>query len=368
MLDIGQKIKILRKSKDITQEKFATYLNISYQAVSKWENGTALPDITLVPKIANFFGVSADYLLGIKADENEEKIKEYFDKAMECSHTGDMPKGIAILREALNIYPNNCKLLSVLISFLFGMFCANGDKSLLQEIIVKSELVLQDSTDEEERIDVLEKLAYSYNYLEMQDKAIETANRLPDTVVNRQLVLSNIIMPMDKRKEKQQECVFCNFEVMMNHILWLGGISLGRKEYEKAIDIYNRAVTLIQNIGNEGFFLLKLAGAYNGLAMAYSSIGKVDDAYFYIDNVIKCYEEFEKALKVGHMSYTSPILDMLHFNREQLHCNSTITEFEDWYRKMRNEYKNYFNAVINDNRFKELCDRIEYTLKNLVNT
>ena len=75
-LKIGENIKTLRKAQDITQEKLAAYLNISYQAISKWENGTALPDITLVPKIANFFGVSSDYLLGINADENEEKTRK----------------------------------------------------------------------------------------------------------------------------------------------------------------------------------------------------------------------------------------------------------------------------------------------------
>ena len=65
MLKIGEKIKELRKAQNITQEKLAEYLNISYQAISKWENGLALPDITLIPSLSNFFGVSADYLLGI---------------------------------------------------------------------------------------------------------------------------------------------------------------------------------------------------------------------------------------------------------------------------------------------------------------
>lgn len=41
MLKIGEKIKELRKSQDVTQEKLADYLNISYQAVSKWENGVS---------------------------------------------------------------------------------------------------------------------------------------------------------------------------------------------------------------------------------------------------------------------------------------------------------------------------------------
>lgn len=42
MLNIGKRIKDLRKSQDVTQEKLADYLNISYQSVSKWENGSGV--------------------------------------------------------------------------------------------------------------------------------------------------------------------------------------------------------------------------------------------------------------------------------------------------------------------------------------
>ena len=42
ILKIGEKIKSLRKEQNITQEKLAAYLNISYQAISKWENGGSL--------------------------------------------------------------------------------------------------------------------------------------------------------------------------------------------------------------------------------------------------------------------------------------------------------------------------------------
>lgn len=365
MLKIGEKIKELRKAQDVTQEKLADYLNISYQAVSKWENGLALPDITLIPALSNLFGVTSDYLLGIKADEKEEKIKEIYKKAMNCTHTGEMEKGIEIVKEGLAVYPNNSTLLFLLVGFLFGSFCANGQKELLEEIINKAELVLQDSTNEEERMDVLEKLAYAYNYLEMQDNAIKTANRLPNTVVNRQEVLANIIMPMDKRKEKQQECVFYDFKVMINHILWLGGLSLERKEFSRAIDIYHRAMVIIENVGNEGLFLLKSAEVYNGLAMAYSSLGEVDKAYENIDEVIGCYVEFEKILKTGSYSYKSPVLDMLIFSKNHLQTNSTITEFEDWYAKMEHEYKNYFESVIKDERFPKLRKKVEKALREV---
>ena len=60
---IGVQIAKLRKEKNITQEELAKNLDVSAQAVSKWENGGA-PDLELLPKIADYFGVSIDYLFG----------------------------------------------------------------------------------------------------------------------------------------------------------------------------------------------------------------------------------------------------------------------------------------------------------------
>ena len=70
MKRFGERLKKLRRDKDITQDNLAEYLGISYQAVSKWENGAGFPDITLLPAIAGFFGVSADYLLGIEQEKH----------------------------------------------------------------------------------------------------------------------------------------------------------------------------------------------------------------------------------------------------------------------------------------------------------
>lgn len=60
---IGKQIAAMRKEKGIKQEELATYVGISTQAVSKWENG-GVPDTELLPKIADFFSVSVDYLFG----------------------------------------------------------------------------------------------------------------------------------------------------------------------------------------------------------------------------------------------------------------------------------------------------------------
>jgi transcriptional regulator with XRE-family HTH domain len=53
-MNIGNRIKTLRKQRGITQEQLANAIGISFQAVSKWENNIALPDITMAPVLANF--------------------------------------------------------------------------------------------------------------------------------------------------------------------------------------------------------------------------------------------------------------------------------------------------------------------------
>lgn len=60
MSDIELAIAKLRKQKNITQAQLAEHLGVSFQAVSKWENGMTMPDITLLPHIANYFEVSVD--------------------------------------------------------------------------------------------------------------------------------------------------------------------------------------------------------------------------------------------------------------------------------------------------------------------
>ena len=60
---IGQFIKTMRKSKKLTQKELAVKLNVSPQAVSRWENGDALPDTMILLDLAEQLGVSADLIL-----------------------------------------------------------------------------------------------------------------------------------------------------------------------------------------------------------------------------------------------------------------------------------------------------------------
>lgn len=60
---IGDKIKLLRRKRKLTQSQLANEINVTAQAVSKWEKGLSYPDIETIIKISELFGVTIDYLL-----------------------------------------------------------------------------------------------------------------------------------------------------------------------------------------------------------------------------------------------------------------------------------------------------------------
>lgn len=73
---IGSRIAQGRKAKGYTQEEFSQLLNVTAQAVSKWENDLSCPDIQLLPQIASILGVTTDELLtGVKANQGEATPK-----------------------------------------------------------------------------------------------------------------------------------------------------------------------------------------------------------------------------------------------------------------------------------------------------
>ena len=83
MENIGLKISQLRKSNNMTQMELADKMNISFQAVSNWERGNSMPDISKLPELAQLFGVTIDEILEEKSEllnaVVNDNMEEYLD-------------------------------------------------------------------------------------------------------------------------------------------------------------------------------------------------------------------------------------------------------------------------------------------------
>ena len=98
-MTIGKRIAALRREKGLKQDDLAQMLEVSPQAVSKWENDQTCPDISLLPKLAKILGVSVDELLSGKQElqpvvalvpeEQRKDIKDMMLRIVVDSHEGD---------------------------------------------------------------------------------------------------------------------------------------------------------------------------------------------------------------------------------------------------------------------------------------
>lgn len=145
-LTLGNQIKELRKQKNMTQEQLAEALGLTAQSVSKWETGLGYPDMTLIPILANIFGVSLDTLFGYDTAKLDEKIEAIIKEAK--PYFWDEPlRTEEILKTALVQYPNHEKLLRELLSLYECQLRTNHKTEYYEPAIAIGEKLIAEAED-----------------------------------------------------------------------------------------------------------------------------------------------------------------------------------------------------------------------------
>lgn len=119
---VGQTIRRLRKERGLTQEELAEQLNVTAQAVSKWENETGMPDISQIVPLASVFGVSTDVIFGLDTTTAGEDVTRILHDAEADKVYGDAAsylKAYDRISDGLRKYPGDQRLL--MNGFALGM-------------------------------------------------------------------------------------------------------------------------------------------------------------------------------------------------------------------------------------------------------
>lgn len=141
-ISLGEKLKSLRKEKNIPQEKLASFLDVSYQAVSKWENDITCPDIFLLPKISRFFDITVDELLQVEKIDEAKLYAEYDARSAELYENGHKKEALAVWQEAYQQMPNNVEVKEMLMSMYYDV-----DKEKYREDAISLAMDIWGSTD-----------------------------------------------------------------------------------------------------------------------------------------------------------------------------------------------------------------------------
>lgn len=357
---IGEKIKTLRKKAGVTQEKFADYLGITFQSVSRWESGICYPDLEMLPSIANYFNVTTDELLGVDIMNKQEKINEIRAKLRENFSKGFINENIEICRAAVNEFPNDFGLLSDLALYL-------GKRTdTIKEAISVNERILADCADDHIRYGVMQRLAHNYNTTGEKEKAVNVAKKLPDIIFASNMVLRNIYEGDEKVEHLKYNIMrFCDY--IASDITNLAQTKYpddkNAADVQKRIELYKKAITIFSIIyeeGDYGLYGVKMKDLYLGIASFYVLLDDYENAAEFTEKAADNAIAFDTLPEV--FTHTSTM-----FGGTELSKAKHLVKDDDCNASYELLYKNLsdrrYDAIRGSERFKAVVARLQQYAK-----
>ena len=304
MINIGEVIARTRKEKALTQEQLSEVFGVSVAAVSKWETGGAYPDITLLPKIAEFFDISVDRLLGYDMSKMELNIDECLKKADEMFGNNQRKESLEYLANLAYKHPNNASVLIKYARAKWGSAYGRPKTEAHRKLFKEAEdilLSINRSGLTRKEHDLLMGALYG---LYIWDKKFDKAAQILESqrpaescwdFDGAEFWFYTHKGDMDKAREKYYYILESS---LLSEPLLYGHYHFYHDEPEKIIALNNKFIKLIEIFAEElpdG----QLSKLHESNAFAYSRLGKKDEALAEIEKVIgiaaqkgKSYESF----------------------------------------------------------------------------
>ena len=240
-MNIGKKIKELRKQRGITQEQLAESIGVSFQAVSKWENNIALPDITLAPVLASYFGVSMDELFDFSLSKTEIEAESIAEEAYKYRES-DPRRSRNIIEEGLKKFPDNAVLLSSL------LYVLNYSEKPDETISVANKII-ERSARNDLKYDAFRFLAYAYKAKGDMDSAKNAIEQIPEIYFNKLTEMAYLLSGEAKFEAAEKQKIVSGENLIQ--MMWKIAESYEEKgEYKKAIAETKKALEIISVIDN----------------------------------------------------------------------------------------------------------------------
>lgn len=256
-LNIAENIRKYRRQRGITQENLAEILGVTVGAVSKWENGSSVPDILLIMELADFFEISTDVLLGF--DSGSRSIAEYCDSIDKYKRERDFDSAAKTADKALARFPNAFRVAHCSANaYMVKGIESGNEKDLNKALSLFSrslELLEQNVETDIDSVSICNDMAEIYLILGETDKAIEELKAHNIGGCNN----SKIAYILATYKRVGDSALPMLSESLLNCIVELNSISTGflnvycdSKKYSEALDMLDWYIGLIDGLKGIG--------------------------------------------------------------------------------------------------------------------
>ncbi|MBQ3182656.1 MAG: helix-turn-helix transcriptional regulator [Clostridia bacterium] len=310
--NFGAKIKYLRQNQALTQEQLAGQLGVTAQAISKWENGSNMPDITLLTDIADCFGVTVDDLLRSNKPVSVFRLDEYVmtDEFKEMSDEDKLDYLWAFQRKHQG---------ATIVAIVLATQVKMPKEKKLPLMSYACESILSHNDNQGRRNTVIFCMSHVCDDEEFNRWLKRCSPRRYDETQNEwfEQMMQNI-GDIDACRTQRYK----NNALIFNHFFQKATRGYGIPEVE--VEWYREKIKLIEFLGEDGeapdAWLGVYISAYMSLSMNLFIINKAKEGYDALDRAIDLYETRFSKIKPG---------DILSLGKKALFGNVTKTLKKD---------------------------------------
>ena len=325
-MELGNKIKTLRLKAGLTQEKLADELNVSFQTVSKWENNVCAPDISMLPKLSVFFGVTIDELFNLTNTQKLSRIENMLDMEHELPHN-TFVETIDFLKEQLDVHEDKGKIYGMIAHVYHHRVVSDCDK-----VATYAKKAMREKPEVKDCQWLLDKAEGAViadwnfaNHLKTIRFFTEQVDKFPEIARNYLYLMDNLLGDNRTEETKKYLDIYRNLEGHKDYLV---------PYYEALIATAEHNVTLAeQKIEEIKTCYPENEGAMFVIADYYASQCRYDEAIEYYE---KCYKMDEKP------RYYDP-----------LHGIALIYEIQGNYEKAVNTYDRILENLKEEWNFSE---------------
>lgn len=364
---IGDNIRYYRQKKGLTQEELASFLGVSFQAVSKWERQLAYPDLETVPIIARFFDITIDELMGNSRIQAEKIINDYLEEydrlALICTKESNTEKN-ALAKKAYSEFPYDWRIIDMYRNSLVCGRDAEDYGDTKPTIRFLCEKILSDCNNDSFRQCAVSSLLAIAETVEEEEKWLSLLN--DDFCLLRGERSEDIAFERGRYEEALKQCQTNMMEYLGWFLMKIDTLEMNgwvpenlKMPIEKKIIVNYKVIDILKILFERedyGEWTWNIACKYEENARLYFIIGKTDEGLTDFEKSVDYWLQYN-ALPEKH-EYTSILFDRSIFTKN--HSDSADNEYKDpkryynWILSMQE-----YNCVRNEKRFIAALDKLK---------